>query len=111
MTQEEFEQRRAQFYDSLESYNETLKIIHDTKRDGTRAVADIKAWLPTPEEVQTRLADVKWLYAQGFTLKFVVSVMHHDMPTVERVRHAIGKGLTAEEVMKQFKPFIVVSRF
>lgn len=111
MTQEEFELRRKEFYDSLDSYNETLRAISDTKRNGTRAVADIKAWLPSPEEVQTRLRDVRWLYAQGFSLKFVVSVMHHDMPTVERVRQAIANGRTAEEIMKQFKPFLINSRF
>jgi hypothetical protein len=63
------------------------------------------AYLPNPDEIRQRAADVRWLQAMGFDDYFSDSVMMHGSPQMWVVRRMVAR-YGVEETYRRCEPFL-----
>jgi hypothetical protein len=102
LREHEFDDYREEYYDSTQEYRRALRIrsIDDNGDSGS--------YLPPPTEIQRRMLDVQWLKEQGFPEVFIRSVMQYETPELRVVMDCFRKGLTAEQILKIFRPFLIL---
>jgi hypothetical protein len=53
-------------------------------------------YLPSPAEVEQRCQQIRWLESKGFCRAFIVNVMEHENPSIERVIEMVRRHGPAE---------------
>jgi len=96
-------------YDSSTDYRlalEHLRRYSGGRLPGGKRLKDYGAYLPSPEEIEQRKRQLRYLQRLGFTDRFIASVMQNDSPTFAMVLGATRRGLTAAEIAAEFKRFL-----
>lgn len=62
-------------------------------------------YLPSPAEIRWRCAELQWLEKCGFCRAFIVNVMEHENPCIERVRAMVARYGPAE-TYRRCLPFL-----
>lgn len=96
--EEEFLDQREEFYNSRKAYRKTIKDRHKARRP------DYRSYVPSPEDIQRRAADLHWLQTYDvFPEKFLRAVMHFNKPPIQRVVYLMQvMEYTPLEVLKEF---------
>lgn len=81
---------------SWEAYWRTL---HDHQGPG-RVKGDQGAYLPDPDEVESRIKDMKWLVERGFPDELITAIMVEDCPDLLRVRQMVARHGAAAAVAR-----------
>ena len=71
----------------------------------SRNVKGRQMYVPSPAGIQIRCLHVRWLESVGFNRKFIVNVMEHDNPTIERVKQMVLRH-GPEETFRRCLPFL-----
>ena len=56
-----------------------------------RTVKGREIYVPSPTDIPVRGLQVRWLEDCGFPRSFVVNVMEHDNPTIDRVKQMVKR--------------------
>lgn len=63
------------------------------------------AYMPAPDEVKQRAADLRWLYAMGFPDEIIVDVMWDENPPIERVVFLmVVEGWSRGQILANYSP-------
>jgi hypothetical protein len=93
--EEEKEETRRDDYDdaSWALYMRTVRAIR--KSNSTSGIQDSGKYLPNPDEIYQRGADLRWMQHEGFSPEFIAQVMTRGRPSIGRVVYARDiKGLS-----------------
>lgn len=92
-------------------YEESSEDIHATimrsgpSKGNSSGKHDHGSYLPSPDEIRRRGADLLWLNDQGFSKEFINAVMLHGDPSIHSVVHAVvNKGMTTTQVEALMTP-------
>lgn len=89
---------RQEATDSTPHWKETSRKV---KEKG--AMEDKGAYLPGPKEIQRRVQNMRWLYTNLFSERFIYLVMRDKIP-LNRVVHLVKvEGMSANEIETLFK--------
>lgn len=61
-----------------------------------KAVGGRHPYLPSPAEIEWRCEQLRWLEICGFCQAFIVNVMEHECPCIERVEQMVARHGPAE---------------
>ena len=75
-----------------------------------KAVKGRSAYLPSPAEIEWRCEELHWLEAQGFCRAFIVNVMEHDNPAIERVKQMVAR-YGPKETYRRCREFMVETEY
>ena len=53
-------------------------------------------YLPSPSEIRWRCEELRWLERCGFCRAFIVNIMEHENPCIERVKQMVARHGPAE---------------
>jgi len=67
-------------------------------------------YLPSPSDIEERKEDLRWLEDCGFSQSFVVNVMEHDNPTIERARQMVCR-YGVEETKRRCQAFAAPTEY
>jgi hypothetical protein len=65
-----------------------------------RVKEDQGAYLPNPDEVESRIADMQWLVEHGFPDEVITAIMVEDCPALWRVRQLVRRHGAAAAVAR-----------
>jgi hypothetical protein len=67
-------------------------------------------YLPSPSEIEQRCEQIRWLEWQGFCRAFIVNVMEHENPTMERVVQMV-KRYGPVETYRRCREFMLPTEY
>ena len=70
-----------------------------------RIMEDRDCYIPSPDEIEHRMAMMLWLRKCGFVEAFITSIMTHNTPSFQRVVQMVDRHGTAE-TWRRWRPFI-----
>lgn len=104
-----FAPHRAAYYESWTAYREAVELLrlYPTGRlPGGEGIEDYKAYLPSPDEIERRKVQLRYLQRLGFTDRFIASVMQKECPPFAMVLKARRRGLTAAQIAAKYEAFL-----
>lgn len=95
MREEDFQDRRWEYYDSQEQYEEAIEARF------------LRSHIPSPEEILQQTRAIRWLREHGFSDSFVKRVILHQHPRIDVVRRLVEKrGMNAQQVYMLLKELL-----
>jgi len=75
-----------------------------------KEVGGRQPYLPSPAEIEWRGRQIRWLEEQGFYRAFIVNVMEHECPAIERVEQMVARH-GAAETYRRCREFLMPTEY